>query len=55
MPYVTSSTEWQLSTLAFTAPPEAASYRVLAFRPVGLADESAYPGIDDVVLLPVPR
>ena len=55
MPYVTSSTEWQLSTLAFTAPPEAASYRVLAFRAVGLADESAYPGIDDVVLLPVPR
>lgn len=54
MPFATSSTEWQSATLLFTAPPGAATHRVLAFRPVGLDGPTprTYPGIDNVVLIP---
>jgi hypothetical protein len=49
-PLIANQGAWELRTLAFTAPTEADTYSVLAFRPLGSDAGSAYPGVDNVVL-----
>jgi hypothetical protein len=49
-PLIANQSAWELRTLTFTAPAEAATHTVLAFRPLGSDTGSAYPGLDHVVL-----
>jgi hypothetical protein len=51
-PTAASQGAWELRTLTFTAPAQAATYPVLAFRPVSTASGDVYPGLDNVCMLP---
>jgi hypothetical protein len=46
----TGQLAWEQRTLAFVAPPEAASYMVIAFVSMASGRGAAYPGIDNLVL-----
>lgn len=50
-PLVDNPNAWEPRSFAFTAPLNSGSYPVLAFRSIGSALGSAYPGLDSVELL----
>src|SRR5206468_1853978 len=50
-PDITNSAAWELHTLTFGAPAQAANYRVLAFRVIKFSGPFVYPAIDNVSLV----
>ena len=50
LPLVSNGDAWQLSTLVFVAPPDAATLPVLVFTPVATDAGPSYPGMDLVTL-----
>jgi len=50
-PDITNPSAWELRTLTFNAPAQAATYRVLAFRVIKYAGPEVYPAIDNIALV----
>jgi hypothetical protein len=50
-PDINNPAAWELRTLAFNAPAQASTYRVLAFRVIKYAGPDVYPAIDYISLL----
>jgi hypothetical protein len=50
-PAIDNPNAWELRTAPFTAPAEAATYRVLAFRVIKFSGPDVYPAVDNVALI----
>jgi hypothetical protein len=51
MPIAATQNDWELRTLTFTAPAQAAAYPMLFFRALKLKHGEVYPGVDNVSLI----